>query len=107
VKAMIDADLAFHHAIYAASGNTLLGDIAGQHWRHLRRVMGAVLQASQQRANVWDEHQAIADAIAAGQAERAASLIAEHAAHASRDLARRLALVLAHSTRRHTAGDAA
>jgi DNA-binding GntR family transcriptional regulator len=107
VKAMIDADLAFHHAIYAASGNALLGAIAAQHWHHLRRVMGAVLQASQQRSAVWDEHEAIADAIAAGQGERAATLITEHASNASRDLAQRLALVLANPPRRHTAGDIA
>jgi DNA-binding FadR family transcriptional regulator len=41
---MIDADMAFHEAIYAASGNPLIGQTALQHWRHLRRVMGAVLQ---------------------------------------------------------------
>ena len=39
------------------------------HWIHLRRVMGAVLQASNQRASIWDEHQAIADAIAQGDGE--------------------------------------
>lgn len=44
VKAMIDADMAFHEAIYAASGNPLIGQTALQHWRHLRRVMGAVLR---------------------------------------------------------------
>jgi DNA-binding GntR family transcriptional regulator len=69
--------------------------------------MGAVLQASQQRSAVWDEHEAIAAAMAAGQAERAANLITEHAGNASRDLARRLALVLANPPRRHTAGDTA
>ena len=49
VQAMIDADLAFHDAIYAASGNPLIEQSAHQHWRHLRRVMGAVLQQSRQR----------------------------------------------------------
>jgi DNA-binding FadR family transcriptional regulator len=42
-----------------ASDNPLIGSIAAQHWRHLRRVMGAVLQTSQ-RDTVWDEHEAIA-----------------------------------------------
>lgn len=49
VKAMVDADLAFHDAIYAASGNPLIAQTAQQHWGHLRRVMGAVLQQSGQR----------------------------------------------------------
>src|SRR6478735_5758242 len=78
VKAMIEADLAFHSAIYAAAGNPLIEQSAQVHWRHLRRVMGAVLQQAGQRDAVWDEHQAIAVAIAAGDAERSAQLIDEH-----------------------------
>lgn len=94
VKAMIDADIAFHDAIYAASGNALIAQTAHQHWRHLRRVMGAVLQQSQQRESVWDEHQAIADAIAAGDEARAVALIEQHSEHAGDNLARELGQVL-------------
>jgi len=94
VKAMIDADLAFHSAIYAASGNPLIEQSATQHWRHLRRVMGAVLQQSKQREALWDEHQAIAQAIAKGDADRAARMIEEHSQHASDNLAARLGDVL-------------
>lgn len=104
VEAMIDADMAFHEAIYEASGNPLIGQSAGQHWRHLRRAMGAVLQAEPQRESLWDEHQAIADAIAAGNAQRAAQLSEEHVAQASEALGRRLAQQLARtaSTPHHT-----
>ena len=35
--------------------------------------MGAALQQCRQREAVWDEHEAIAEAIAAGDAERAAA----------------------------------
>jgi DNA-binding GntR family transcriptional regulator len=94
VKAMVDADLAFHSAIYAAADNPLIEQSARLHWSHLRRVMGAVLQRMRQRESVWDEHQAIADAIAAGDAERAAQLIDEHSRHASENLARQLEQVL-------------
>lgn len=94
VKAMIDADLAFHHAIYQASGNPLIEQITQQHWGHLRRVMGAVLQSSRQRATVWDEHEAIANAIADGDADRAAALIDQHSQQASDNLALRLTQVL-------------
>jgi DNA-binding GntR family transcriptional regulator len=94
VKAMIDADMAFHNAIYAASRNPLIEQSAAQHWRHLRRVMGAVLQQAKQRETVWDEHEAIARAIAAGDGHRAARLIEQHAQRASEDLARRLTQVL-------------
>ena len=94
VAAMIEADLAFHRALYEAAGNPLIGESAQLHWRHLKRVMGAVLQEMRQREAVWDEHQAIADAIAAGDADRAARLIDEHSLNASQGLAERLDLVL-------------
>jgi DNA-binding FadR family transcriptional regulator len=67
---MIDADLAFHAALYGAAGNPLIEESAQLHWRHLTRVMGAVLQHLGQREQVWDEHEAIARAIAAGAATR-------------------------------------
>ncbi len=91
VEAMIDADMAFHHAIYAASGNPLIEQSADQHWRHLRRAMGAVLQSVPQRESLWDEHEAIARAIAAGDADNAARLSDEHGAQASETLSVRLA----------------
>lgn len=94
VMAMIDADLAFHAAIYAAAGNPLIEQSAQLHWRHLRRVMGAVLQESAEREAVWDEHEAIAEAMAAGDAPRAARLVEEHALRASEMLAARLDQVL-------------
>ena len=95
VQAMLDADLAFHSAIYTASGNPLIEQSAHLHWRHLRRVMGAVLQSARQRASVWDEHTAIAEAIGSGDAERAAQLMERHAAQASLKLTLRLAEQLA------------
>jgi DNA-binding GntR family transcriptional regulator len=94
VKAMIDADLAFHDAIYAASGNPLIATTAGQHWVHLRRVMGAVLREERQREPVWDEHEAIAHAIEAGNAELAAQLTEQHSRDAAANLAERLTHVL-------------
>ena len=96
VKAMIDADLAFHEAIYTGSGNPLISQSAMTHWRHLRRVMGAVLQSSAQRSSVWDEHEAIAQAIADGDALRAVVLIDHHSEQASAKLTARLADHLTH-----------
>ena len=94
VKAMIEADINFHAAIYAASGNPLIEQSAQLHWVHLRRVMGAVLQASKQRETIWDEHAAIAEAIAAGDAKRATALVEHHGRRASDNLLARLADVL-------------
>ncbi|SRR5258706_660189 len=94
VKAMIDADIAFHNAIYQASGNPLIAESAQLHWVHLRRVMGAVLQSSGQRDSIWDEHAAIAEAIGAGDAPRAVELIELHTTHARSNLVARLGEVL-------------
>jgi len=98
VKAMIEADIAFHSAIYEASGNPLIGESARPHWVRLRRVMGASLQSVSRREAIWDEHAAIAAAIAAGEAERAAELIGRHAHHASDSLRTRLAAVMTTTT---------
>ena len=94
IQAMIDSDIAFHNAIYAASGNPLVGRSAQLHWVHLRRVMGASLQSSRQREAVWDEHEAIAAAIASGDAKGAVRRIEEHARKACENLLARLAPTL-------------
>lgn len=94
IQAMIDADLAFHNALYTASQNPLIQESAHLHWRHLRRVMGAVLQSSRQRETVWDEHEAIAQAVAQGDEGRAVQLIDHHSRQASADLTHRLAAQL-------------
>ncbi|HEY8707201.1 MAG TPA: FCD domain-containing protein, partial [Burkholderiaceae bacterium] len=94
IKAMIDADMAFHNAIYAASGNPLIAQSAQLHWVHLKRVMGAVLQSSRQREPIWDEHAAIAAAIGAGDAKLATRLIEHHGQQASETLLARLSDVL-------------
>jgi DNA-binding FadR family transcriptional regulator len=90
VQVMIQADLDFHRAIYQASGNPLIAQSIDLHWHHLKRVMGAVLQSSHQRQTVWDEHEAIANAIAAGDADVAVRLVQEHAHKASVQLTARL-----------------
>ncbi len=94
LQAMVDADIAFHHAIYAASGNPLIAASAAAHWVHLRRVMGAVLQHAKHRETIWDEHDAIARAIARGDADCAAALIDQHGRRASANLRERLEAVL-------------
>lgn len=90
VQAMIEADAAFHSAVYAASGNELIPRSAHLHWAHIRRAMGAVLQASSLRESVWDEHEAIARAIAEGDAARAERLMREHDERASAHITRHL-----------------
>jgi DNA-binding GntR family transcriptional regulator len=87
---LIDADMAFHNAIYAASGNPLIAESASRYWHHIRRAMGGVLQAEGPRDWVWDEHQAIVDAINAGDAPAAERRAREHCEAGGRVLATRL-----------------
>ncbi|KQW70082.1 GntR family transcriptional regulator [Methylibium sp. Root1272] len=94
LRAIIDADIAFHHAIYAASGNPLIAESANHFWAHLRRVMGAVHRGVAQRETIWDEHQAIADAIAQGDPDRAAMLTGLHVRHAKTNVVQRLGELL-------------
>ncbi len=96
LRRVIDADFAFHYAIYAASGNPLIAENANRYWVHLRRVMGAVHRWSHQRSALWDEHQSIADAIASGDADQAVLLTEQHITRAKTNLVRQLKDKLAH-----------
>jgi DNA-binding GntR family transcriptional regulator len=94
VSAMIDVDIEFHTSIYTASNNPLIAQSARLHWQHIRRAMGASLQNSTLRSTVWNEHEAIARAIAAGDARRAEALMRGHGEQAGRHLQARLSEVL-------------
>ena len=102
VKAMMTADAAFHTAIYNAAGNPLIAQTAQTHWHHIRRAMGAVLQVSTMRESIWDEHEAIAKAIARGDETQAETLSREHGEDAGRNLAHLLTQALF----KHQLGDA-
>lgn len=87
VPAMVRQDEAFHQLFYAASGNPLLAQTAEPHWRYLRRVMGDVLRHAEPPHDIWDQHEAIAQAVLAGDEARAAELMTGHATRAARLLA--------------------
>ena len=90
IGSMIDADMQFHHLIYAASGNPLIAETANHHWPHIRRAMGAVLQTVGLRRSVWDEHEAILQAVNCGDADLAERLACGHCACASDHIATQL-----------------
>lgn len=92
---LIAADVDFHLFIYDASGNPLFSETAAPHWRHLRRVMGAVLRDRSAYETVWDEHAAILQALVARDAARAEALVRAHAADAAARLATSLEATIA------------
>lgn len=82
VKRMVEADMRFHRLLYDLCGNPMIGETAALHWHHIRRLIGGYLQHYPMR-DVWDEHQAILDAVIAGDPDRAEAAARHHADHAS------------------------
>lgn len=87
MAAMIAADMAFHRFLYDLSGNPLIEESAGLHWQHIRRAMGGVLRRGDRPVRVWDEHEAILAAVAAGDEAKAEALSRQHAETAAGELA--------------------
>jgi GntR family transcriptional regulator, transcriptional repressor for pyruvate dehydrogenase complex len=86
----VNEDLAFHRAIAEASGNPQFSRLLGFLEQYLREAM-KVTRGNEARYGefvdqVRDEHQALVDAIAAGDGERARTLAAAHMEHAARRL---------------------
>ena len=84
--AAVRADMAFHSWIYDLSGNVMIVETMRLNWQHLRRAMGEVLRHSRLFTRVWDEHRAIVEAMAKGDADEAAALIASHVTSAFEDV---------------------
>ena len=83
------ADMEFHYFLYKLSGNPLIGEICTPHWSYLRRVMAEVLRG-ETPDDIWDQHEAILNAIVQGDAVKAERIARHHISHASDVLARRL-----------------
>lgn len=83
LRALIEADMAFHWLIYRLSGNRLIEDTMQTQWHHIRRIMLGYLTDSRNRVGVWDVHEGILYAIVAGDEETAERLAREHCESAS------------------------
>lgn len=90
VLAFIQADVAFHTALYRLSGNDAIDDTVEAQWPHLKRSMGAVLADAAQRPLVWAEHRTILRHVLAGDAAKAEHAARAHAVRAGAETARRL-----------------
>lgn len=77
IRAVLQADMDFHSFIYELSGNPLIAETMRLHWHHLRRAMGQVLRFVP-AAGVWNEHAAILEAMAEGDADSAADMMRRH-----------------------------
>jgi DNA-binding GntR family transcriptional regulator len=86
----VDADVAFHLALYRLSGNPVIEDMTAPHWVHFRRSMQEVLNDPGAYPPVWEQHQAIFDALVAADAAAAEKLCLDHVQTASAKAANRL-----------------
>ncbi|HUA56376.1 MAG TPA: GntR family transcriptional regulator [Candidatus Sulfotelmatobacter sp.] len=90
IGALIQADVAFHVALYRLAGNPVIEDTVASQWPHLKRSMGVALGDPDQPALVWSEHAAILARVLAGDADGAERAARDHALRAGTATARRL-----------------
>lgn len=89
LAARIVADMNFHQFIYRCCGNPMVGETTALHWHHIRRAMGAILSSDvRSHVAVWDEHEAILQAMLDGKPALADKLARQHAESAAGHLAR-------------------
>ena len=87
---MIEADIAFHRAIYEAAGNPVLLQAAERNWNHIRRIMGVTLSQAGARHAVWDEHEKMLELIVSGRPDAAQQQALLHCEKAGESLVARL-----------------
>ena len=84
VARQISEDIAFHQFINALSKNGAIEEAARPYWHHMRRIMGEVLRVHEGiDEEVWDEHEAMLDAIIGRDADRVERLGRDHIRRAS------------------------
>ncbi|SPH24240.1 HTH-type transcriptional repressor RspR [Defluviimonas aquaemixtae] len=83
---LLRADVEFHSMIYRWSGNPVIENSMQVNWHHIRRSMAQVLRDPDAAAPVWDEHEAIVEALLAGRTKDAAALMKRHIEGAYRQI---------------------
>ena len=90
VARMIAADMRFHAFLYGLSANPLIAPALETHLTYTQRVMGEVLIRDEKPRDIWDQHEAILEAVAAGDGDRAEALVRAHLTQAAGFMVARL-----------------
>ena len=90
VAAMIAADLKLHDFIYGLSENPLIASQMQAQWTSTQRVMGEVLMRDELPRDIWDQHEAMLDAVMAGDGATAEALARQHIVQAAAVMISRL-----------------
>jgi DNA-binding GntR family transcriptional regulator len=86
----VAADMRFHEFLYALSGNPLVAPAMAPHWASIQRAMGEILTHDETPRDIWDQHAAVLDAVAAGDADDAERLARAHIDQAAAFMLQRL-----------------
>lgn len=89
-RGLIEADLRFHRALWAAAGNPLIAETIEGHWAHLRWAMRNILGIAGYPEQVQREHQAVLEAVCAGDAPAARAAMDAHLRTAAETVSRAL-----------------
>jgi DNA-binding GntR family transcriptional regulator len=90
VSAMIAADREFHDFIYELSENPLIAPAMYAQWTYTQRVMGEVLMRDERPRDIWDQHEAMLEVVAAGEGGTAEKLARQHVTQAADFMVARL-----------------
>lgn len=83
VAKLITVDMRFHEFLYDISGNRLIKEMMQPYWAHQRRLMGEVLLKDETPRKIWDQHEAILEAVIRGKAAKAEELARNHITNAA------------------------
>ena len=98
------ADIRFHQFLYDLAGNPLIAPAMATHLTYTQRAMGEVLVQDQSPRDIWDQHAAIMDAIARGEADQAEALARDHLMQASGFMVSRLKELAAQDSQAEDSG---
>ena len=90
VAQMIAADIKFHDFIYSLSENPLIAPSMEVQWTNTQRVMGEVLMRDETPRDIWDQHEALLEAVMAGDAVTAEAMARHHITQAADFMIQRL-----------------
>ena len=83
VEQMIAADLKFHDLVYELSENPMIAPTMAAQWGYTQRVMGEVLMRDELPRDIWDQHEALLQALMAGDGDTAERLARQHISQAA------------------------
>jgi DNA-binding GntR family transcriptional regulator len=90
VAQMIAADIKFHDFIYLLSENPLIAPSMEVQWTNTQRVMGEVLMRDETPRDIWNQHEALLEAVMAGDAMTAETMARHHITQAADFMIQRL-----------------